>query len=198
MRPKEKFVYLSMEQIIKRISSKVPIDDALKEAIRECFVLEKIPKNYQLLKDGQIAQKLYFLKRGTIRTFYDNDGREVTYWFYVDEQFFTSWHSFHDQNASFEYIEALEDSEVYSITHRKYHELINTFPMYERFARLLSQELLSFLDYFYKGFYFMTAKEKYELLLSYYPDIEQKVKLGYIASFLGITQETLSRIRSAK
>jgi len=74
--------------------------------------------------------------------------------------------------------------------------LLKTDPAFERFGRILMEEQLAFIDYYFKGVLFMTAKEKYSLLLSYFPDITQRVNLGHIASFLGITQETLSRLRS--
>ena len=65
----------------------------------------------------------------------------------------------------------------------------------QEFGRLMVEEQLTFLDYFYRGFMFMSAKEKYNLLLSIFPDVTQRVNLGHIAAVLGISLETLSRIR---
>ena len=112
--------------------------------------------------------------------------------------FLTSWYSFYSQVQSFEYIETLEDSVVYAIDYTQYQKLLEQFPSMERFGRLLAEEQMAFLDNFSKGYMFLTAKEKYQLLLSIYPNVELHVKLGHIASFLGISQETLSRIRARK
>jgi len=87
---------------------------------------------------------------------------------------------------------------LFSFEYYDYKKLIETYPKFERFSRLLAEEQLAFIDLYSKGYMFMSAKEKYQLLLSNIPDIELRVKLGYIASFLGISQETLSRIRSSK
>ena len=102
------------------------------------------------------------------------------------------------KKPSFEEIECLEDCILYQISYNNYQRLIADFPAFGNFARLLAEEMLAFLDEFSKGWSFLTAKEKYKLLLSYLPDIELRVKLGHIASFLGITQETLSRLRAQK
>lgn len=84
---------------------------------------------------------------------------------------------------------------MYAITYDKYQKLIADFPAFGNFARLLAEEALAFLDYFSKSWSFLSASEKYALLQQYFPNIEQRVKLGQIATFLGISQETLSRIR---
>ena len=112
--------------------------------------------------------------------------------------FFTSWYSFINRKPSFEYIEALEESTVHWITKEKYERLLSSHPKFEKFGRLLVEDQMSFLDLYFKGFLFMAAKEKYDLLTSTFPEVTQKVNLGHIASLLGISQETLSRIRSQR
>ena len=77
-------------------------------------------------------------------------------------------------------------------------KLIHEYRQFEGFARLLAEEQITFTDQFFKGYMFLSAMEKYQLLLQYFPDIELRVKLTYIASFLGISRETLSRIRAQK
>ena len=77
-------------------------------------------------------------------------------------------------------------------------QLYQESPQFERFGRKMYEQQLAYLDAFYKGYLFMTAKERYDLLLSVFPDVTQRVNLGHIASFLGISQETLSRIRAKK
>jgi len=88
-----------------------------------------------------------------------------------------------------------EDSRIVSLSYETLHQLYADDPALQEFGRKMVEEQLVFLDYFYKGFMFMSASKKYELLLSIFPDVTQRVNLGHIASFLGISQETLSRIR---
>lgn len=187
-----------MESLVKQISLKVNLSPQLKQAIEAAFVCEEIPRKVQLLKEFQYCQKLYFLAKGTVRTFYYHNEKEITSWFYNEHTFFSSWYSFYTQQASFEYIETMEDCLVYSIHYEKYQKLLEQYAHFERFGRLLAEEYTAFIDQYSKGYMFLSAKEKYQLLLDYFPDIELRVRLGDIASFLGITQETLSRIRAQK
>lgn len=187
-----------MKLLLQNINNKTRLSSDLKKAIEEAFQLENIPKNTLLLKEYQYARKLYFIEKGTIRTFYYHKEKEVSSWFYHEDQFCTAWYSFFSQQASFEHLEVLEDAELYSISYLKYQKLLQDFPAFERFGRMLAEEQTTFIDYFSKGFMFMSAKEKYDLLLSFFPDVTMRVNLGHIASFLGITQETLSRIRKKK
>lgn len=183
---------------MQQIAAKITHSPLLKTTIERSFVREDFPKKKQLLREFQYCRKLYFLEKGTVRTFYHHEGKEITSWFYNEGNFVSSWHSFYSQKPSFEYIETLEDSVLYSIEYSEYQKLLNTSPDFERFGRLMAEEYIIFIDQYSKAYMFLSAKEKYEQLLSYFPDIELRVKLGYIASFLGITQETLSRIRSQK
>ncbi|MGB1316675.1 MAG: Crp/Fnr family transcriptional regulator [Flavobacteriales bacterium] len=151
------------------------------------------------INDGNsVMRYLYFLESGTVRTYYYHDGKDVTSWFYLDNTFFTSWYSFLQQSGFSEPTEALQDCVVYRISKSDLDSLYTEFREFETFGRKLIEESISFIDYFYKGHGFSSAKEKYDILLSVYPDITQRTKLGHIASYLGISQETLSRIRSKK
>lgn len=185
-----------MENLMQQIATKINISPTLKISIQDSFVREEFPKKKQLLKEFQYCRKLYFLEKGTVRTFYYHEAKEITSWFYKEGQFIASWYSFYTQNPSFEYIETIEDSILYSIEYDDYQKLLDQDTSFERFGRLLAEEFTAFIDQYSKGYMFLSAKEKYNLLLSYFPNIELKVKLGDLASFLGITQETLSRIRS--
>lgn len=187
-----------MEKMITAISEKVRINDELKLLISENFTSIELAKHDQILREDQISNKLYFLEKGVVRSFYYHKEKEVTSWLYGEDQFFTSWNSFINQSPSFEYLETLENCTVQWISRDRYEDLLSKNPVIEKFARILVEEQLAFLDCFYKGFLFMSAKEKYDLLLSVFPSVTQKVNLGYIASVLGISQETLSRIRSQK
>ncbi len=185
-----------MTSLFDSIQKRINLTDELKKEIEFFFNREEIKNKEEILREGQYCKKLYFLESGTVRTYYFHQDKEVSSWFYKEGLYFTSWYSFYTSNAGYESIDVLEDSVVYSITHDNFIKLINKSQEFERFARLLAEEQIAYTDQFFKGFMFYSAKEKYQLLLAYFPDIELKVKLGYIASFLGISRETLSRIRA--
>ncbi len=186
-----------MSEIVKGVQEFVAdISEELKSDLEKTFQLERIKKKTLILEENHYCRKLFFLESGIARTFYYHNDDEGTSWVYREGQFLTSWHSFYLQGKSYESIETLEDCKIYSISFASYQKLMMKHLHFERFARLLSETQIAYLDLFYKGFMMMSAKERYEQLLSYFPDIELRVQVGQIASLLGISRETLSRIRS--
>lgn len=180
------------------IESRIHLPPDVIALVLDAFETKSVKKGTQLLQAGSTCRNLYFMEKGVARTYAESPEREVSSWFYPENQFVTSWYSFLQQQPSFEYIEMIEDGVINSISYQALQGLYNSHSEVERFGRLMVEEQLAFIDYFSRGYLFMTAKEKYDLLNSYFPDITMRVKLGHIASFLGITQETLSRIRSQK
>ena len=187
-----------MKNLLASISEKVTVDLELQQQLELCFERIEAKQGEQILVAGNRANYLYFVEQGMLHNYYYQDRRKVTSWFYNEYQFVTAWHSFYTQKPSYEGIECLEDCVLYRISRSDYKKLINDSPAFNNFARLLAEEAFAFLDEFSKGWSFLSAKDKYHLLKEYLPDLELRVKLGAIASFLGITQETLSRIRAEK
>ncbi|MEL6864793.1 MAG: Crp/Fnr family transcriptional regulator [Bacteroidota bacterium] len=188
-----------MQQLLEYISQRTFVDRTLEERIRSDFEWVSLSKGTIILEEDRKANYLYFVDKGLVHNYYYlEDGRKITSWFYDENHFVTAWSSFFQQKPSFEVIEALEECELYRISYTNYQQLIADFPPFSHFARLLAEEMLSFLDEFAKGWSFLSAKGKYELILMHFPDIELRVKLGLISSFLGISQETLSRLRATK
>ncbi|WP_196894952.1 Crp/Fnr family transcriptional regulator [Aureivirga marina] len=187
-----------MENLLREIGKKCPINVELKERIQSDFKLVETKKKEILLEQGNIANHLYFIEKGVLHNYYFFKNKKVSSWFYAENRFVSSWYSFFSQKQSYEEIECLEDCVLYKISYQDYQKLIKDFPAFNNFARLLSEEIIVFFGEFSKGWAFLTAKEKYDLLLSYSPTIELRIKLGFIASFIGVSQETLSRIRAGK
>jgi signal-transduction protein with cAMP-binding, CBS, and nucleotidyltransferase domain len=174
------------------------VNAELRERLHRDFELMEVSKGDKLLQQDTCVHKLYFIEQGVIHNYYYHDGKKVTSWFYAKKQFLTTLYSFYIQKLGFEEIECLEDCILYAISFEKYQKLIADLPAFGNFVRLLAEENLSILDCFSKGWSFLSAKEKYDLLQTYFPQIEQRVKLGLIALFLEISQEILSRIRGKK
>jgi len=160
------------------------------------FKKESVGKNQTLVREGQICTKLYFIEHGAGRSLYlKEDGKEITQWFFTEGKFMSSIESFFQQIPSIYYLEMLEDSVVYSITRENLDRLFEKYHNMEKFGRLLSTEMLTRVVNKLNALQFQTARERYEYMLTEFPDISTRVPLGYIASYLGMTQETLSRIR---
>lgn len=166
------------------------------EDIVSHFEKESVHKNEILVREGQICSKLYFIEKGVGRSYYlKEDGKEITQWFFIDGKIMSSIESFFQQVPSIYYLEMLEDSEIYSITRERLDMLFARYHNMEKFGRLLSTEMLTRVVNKLNALQFQSARERYEYMLKEFPDISTRVSLGFIASYLGMTQETLSRIR---
>lgn len=184
-----------MNSFIQYINSYISLSEEAEKEILNLILEEEVPKGHLLLEEGKTCERLYFIAKGTVRTYHYQNGKDITYWIYSENIMITSWHSYILRKPASEYIETTEGSTLISLTYNQWQELYLKYPKLERFGRLVLEEQMSLLDDFFKGYYFLTAKEKYELLVSAFPTITQRANLGHIATMLGISQETLSRIR---
>lgn len=157
-----------------------------------------VAKNHFLLKEHSISDYIYFIETGVARIFYYKNGKEITEWIAMDQQFFLSITSFFQRVPSHLMIHTLETSEVYGIHHDDFMKLADQHHDIERLLRKMVTGSLILSQIRMDSIQFETAQQRYERLLKTSPQIIQRVPLSYIASFLGITLETLSRIRSAK
>lgn len=160
------------------------------------FKKEKIAKNQLLIKEGQVCKKLYFVEKGMARSYYlKNDGKEVTQWFFDTGKFMTSADSYFNQSPSYYYLETLEDSIFYTITYEEMDIVSAKYPKMQQVShKLVIEALVGMVDKL-NAIQFQTSKERYDYMTSEFPDMAHRVPLGHIASYLGMTQETLSRIR---
>jgi len=155
----------------------------------------KIKKGTQLLRNGENCNYFYFVNKGILRSYYFQEDKEITNWFALENDFATSIYSFISRNQAYECIEALEDTELEMLSNSSLQEIYNTFPETERTGRLIIENYYINLEERVVSIQFKTAKERYDRLISRYPQIILRAPMGTIASYLGITQETLSRIR---
>lgn len=185
-----------MQDLINYIKYYVPIPPETENAVAESFKIREYQKDDLLLREGDTCRNLFFILEGTVRTFYFHEGKEVTTWIYPDGFFTTAWSSFLLEKSSFESLQAIQPTKVAFITKHTLDLLYDKHHSIERFGRYLVEEQLTAIDGYSKGYHLLSAKEKYKNLLAFFPDIEQRANLGYIASMLGISQETLSRVRA--
>lgn len=169
--------------------------DELKDILSH-FSKESIVKNQTLVHQGDVCKFLYFVEQGMGRSYYLNEhGKEITQWFFGVGKFMTSADSFFQQTPSLYNLEVLENTVVYSISKENIDLLFAKYHKMEKLGRLVTIEMLTKMTNKINAIQFQTARERYDYMLSEFPDIAYQVPLGHIASYLGMTQETLSRIR---
>ncbi len=161
----------------------------------ECWSLSK---DTVVLREKQISDYLYFLQKGVARIFYKKHNREVTEWIAMDEQFMVSINSFFERQPSRLIIQTLEESLLWGIHYNHLMQLCARHHEVETMLRKMLTASLVLSQHRMDSIQFETAHHRYSQLLQHSPEILQRVPLSYIASFLGITLETLSRIRGGK
>ncbi|MEK6481936.1 Crp/Fnr family transcriptional regulator [Catalinimonas sp. 4WD22] len=158
---------------------------------------EHYPKGFMLHRQQTVCKHIYFVTKGVIRSFYLKDGKDITAHFAIDMGVISAADSFIFNRPSRYNLEVLEDTTVYTMTRNELENYLEQHPHYEHTARLFVEELYMDLVDRVEMLMFYSAQERYEALVLQSPDIVQRVSLGHIASYLGITQETLSRVRAA-
>lgn len=161
----------------------------------QCRDLEK---DYHLLRENKVSDYFYFIENGSARIYYHKNNKEITEWIALDQQFFLSITSFFQRTPSHLNIHTLEPSRICMIHHTDFMALADKYHEVERLLRKMVTASLMLSQVRMDSIQFESAQQRYERLLNSFPEIVQRVPLTYIASFLGITLETLSRIRSAR
>lgn len=150
----------------------------------------------KILESGKTCNHIYFLKKGLVRIFYLKDGKDITEHFATEKNLFGSIDSLVNRKKSELSIETLEKCEVYRLSHSNLENLYENHHDFEKVGRLLSLKAFLTIQERLFSIQFHTATQRYENLVNNHPEIIKRASLGNIASYLGITQVSLSRIRS--
>ena len=165
--------------------------------IEEVEVLS-IPSKTMLLEEGKIADKLYFIRKGCLRLFFYNEGKDITFQFFFEGDFVASFDSLYKGTPSLFSLESIEPSEVMFIKKEDfYNEIENNSSLRKVYEEKII-ERFSFYQRLFLSRIKNTPQQRYEELLKEYPNIIQRVPQHYIASYLGITPVSLSRIRNRR
>ena len=157
---------------------------------------KSVKKKQLLLREGEICDFEAYIVKGCIRTYYiDENGSEVILQFAVEDWWVSDIGSFHERTPSLLYIEALEDSDLLTLNPARKEELLAKVPQFERVFRLMIQRHLSALERRLIRTMAKTAEERYLDFMKQYPNIALRVPQHYIAAYLGMTPEFLSKIR---
>lgn len=157
--------------------------------------LQKFPAKTTLLYEGEIATKVFLVKKGALRLWNNNDGDDITIQFFFEDHFVASFESFQTQSPSKFSLECLEDSEVFVLERKTLAEMLAKNPnLKERLLALITKRFTDYIDYFLSRIK-NTPEQRYQELKEKRPDILARVPHYYIASYLGITPVSLSRIK---
>ena len=172
-----------------------PLSEGIKNYFRKHSFACSFLKGKLLLKAGQLSEHIYFIKRGAVRGFIKEGTKDITTWITVEGEVVSSISSLDKKEPALENMQAIEDCELVALTWTDYQDLFTRFPEFNIVARKILQKYYQDAE----GRAFIArltkAENKYLLFMKRYGHLANRIPLKYIASFLGITLETLSRVR---
>lgn len=168
------------------------------EALQSILGYKQLKRKEYFLRQGQVCRHLALIVKGYVRLFYLVDGEEITKDFNFENWICGSYASFSMQQPSRFNIIAMEDCELYLIGREDLYRLFDTYPNIQKLGRIQIERMFIYKELREASFLLDGAEKRYHNLLEQQPHIVQRVPLKYLASYLGISAETISRIRAGK
>ena len=186
-----------MNALVQHIRKFINLDDQEAEIVLSYFETEPFKKKELLLKEGQICNKQYFIVKGCIRFYINNNkGTEQTVQFGIENWWITDYLSFQYQNPTLFNIQAIENLEMHSIERKSFDELLERIPKLEKYFRLVIQKSFGASQVRISYLFTMSAEERFRHMNTMFPEFIQRVPQYMIASYLDFSPEFMSKIRA--
>lgn len=167
-----------------------------RELLSQVMIRKEVNKGEMVLNEGDVCREIIFVSQGMLRQFYYKNGKDVTEHFSYEGCIVICIESFLKQEPTRLMVEALESSIVYQLPYSKLQQLLETSPEVNRFYRKILEYSLIVSQIKADAWRFETARDRYNLLTEYHPEVIRRAPLSHIASYLLMTPETLSRVRA--
>lgn len=184
-----------MEAFLAYCDSLIPLSPADRDLIQTCCSIRQYAAGENLLSTGEISKAFFFNLKGLVRLFYPKSGEEKTAWFYQEGDFMSAYESYVFQQAANLTMQALEPTEVVVISREAAFQLLEQDPKFDAIARKVMEMELIAQRKIISHLLTMTAEERYYQLIAAYPGLVQRVPQHFIAAFIGVKPESLSRIK---
>ena len=187
-----------MQSLVDYFKKYQPLSKEAEQAIINISSMVDIGKNKDLQPTGHTCKTIYFIEKGLARIYYFKDGIDITESFAFENNIIARVESLFTGKPSRKAIQILEDTEGIAINANELFKLYDLYPGIERLFRKIFEAAFVETVNRIESIQFHTAEERYQALMEQAPNVIQRVPLKYIASYLGITQQSLSRIRAFK
>ncbi len=183
------------ELIYRYIDQMIRLTEQERRMFENAFSFRQVPKKFLLIREGQIAREVFFINKGLLRLFYNKDGEEITGFIFREGLFASSYESFLRQSPSIQNLETLEDCELLVLTFDKLEELYEKLPKINIMTRKVAEQRFINSQMILSSFLLDSPEERYRKFEAAHGDLLLRVPHHIIASYLGITPVSLSRIR---
>ncbi|RYE53635.1 MAG: Crp/Fnr family transcriptional regulator [Sphingobacteriales bacterium] len=189
----------SQESLRDHIAKFIGKEDLDFAGIFEYFTAISVDKKKNLLNEGKICRDNYFVNKGCLRMFFINErGVEQTIQFALENWWLSDYTSFSSQKPSDYYIQAVEKSEVLTLNHSSQDKMLKQFPQMERYFRIMHQRAHAASQFRIKSLYELSSEQRYYQFSDRYPEFVQRIPQYLLASYLDLTPEYLSEIKSKR
>jgi len=188
-----------LEELINKIKSSIHLSSEAEDYLFSISKEKAVSKGEVLIRQGQTVKKIFFVTDGCLRSYCnDKNGKEHTLLFAIKNWWMSDYIAIHSNETATLTVDCLTDSNIIEFNAKKLDEIHSLFPEFESHQRKQLERHIVSLQKRILNQLQLSATERYELFLEQYPDIEQYTPNYHIASYLGITQQSLSRIRAEK
>lgn len=185
-----------MDNIIQRIRHYYPVSDASLEALKGEMRALSYPKDTYIVHSGTVDHNVYFIETGITRSIFHHDGNDTTTWFSCEGDITFGMHSLYHNQPSLESIQTLTPCTIYTIPIARLNALYEKYIDIANWGRILHQDVNCTLSLILVNRLQLSPKERYDCFLRLFPGLINRIKLKYVAEFLGMSPYTLSRVRS--
>ena len=188
--------YILLHPLFQHINRQINLRETDFNAFLDIFKIQNYPKNHLLIQPDQPIEHQYFVMNGCLRTYLmDTSGKEHTMQFAVENWWVSDYLAYYKGGSSIFYVECLEECQLMKVRKTDLEEIFQSLPVIESYFRLQLENAFAAFQKRILSSLNLTAQERYSQFIQINPDIEQRVKNYQIASYLGITPESLSRLR---
>jgi CRP/FNR family transcriptional regulator, anaerobic regulatory protein len=188
----------TMEALLTLLNSIHPLSEGLVSHLAQTLKTKTISKKQYLLRAGHTSRQICFIEKGLLRCFYEHGETEVSSWFMKEGDVIVSVESFFKQKPSYESIQALEETIVHYVSYDELQFIYKNFLEFNFVARVLAEHYYTLSEQRLYSMRMQRSHERYEHLFQQFPELILRVPSKYIASYLGVSEETLSRIKSKR
>ena len=178
------------------INLRYAMPDASLYRLQQCLTEVSYPKGFRVLESGKVEKNIFFIKKGIVRAYTSVDGKDITFWVGKEGATLVSMKGYVNDEPGYETMELMEDSVLYVLKRKKLKELFSEDLHIANWGRRYAEMELLAIEERLISMLSAIASERYKELLQKEPDLLQRLPLGSIATYLGITQTSLSRIRA--